>query len=299
MTRHLLARPARDLARLAAALALAAASAPAPALAADAAHPHEQEVRRAASAFSALEHADVAKLSRVLEQLVQDRTLVDAFLASDRRKLLALAKPTFDIMKEEDQITHWYFIGTDRKCFLRVHKPDEHGDLIDRDTLSMAIAKGDLGYGKELGKTAFALRVVRPIRRDGKLVGYMELGEEIDHYFDRMKAQTGDDFGLLVDKEHIDRKELARVRDDDRWDERPDVVLIHTTVWDENRVAIGMPLARLPADGTFVGEWEDGPRRYVGGAFPVKNAVGHVVGALFVRHQIAGPPPRGAAAARK
>lgn len=294
---HAIARPFRKFARLAVGLALAAASAPA--AAAGAATPHEQAVRRAASAFSVLEHADVAKLSRVLEQLVQDRTLVDAFLAGDRAKLLALAKPTFDILRDVDQVTHWYFIGTDRRCFLRVHKPDEHGDVIDRDTLSMAIAKGDLGFGKELGKTAFALRVVRPIRRDGKLVGYMELGEEIDHYFDRMKGQTGDDFGLLVGKQYIDRKELARVRDDDRWDERPDVVLVHSTIWDENRVAIGMPLAQLPADGTFLGAWEEEPRQYVGGAFPVRDATGRVVGALFVRHQIAGPPPRGAAAARK
>jgi hypothetical protein len=127
----------------------------------------------------------------------------------------------------------------------------------------------------------------------------MELGEEIDHFFERMKQQTGDDFGLLADKQHVDRKELARVRNDDRWDERPDVVLINSTMWDEKRIQLGVPLQKLPAQGVFVGEWEDEGKRYVGGAFPVKNAADHVAGALFVRHPIGGPAPAPAAAPAK
>jgi hypothetical protein len=283
------ARLALPLARLALAAALAAGAGSA--LAAGAANHHEADVRRAAASFSEHEKVDVAKLSRVLQQLVQDRALLEPFLARDREKLLAAARPSFEILKEADQVTHWYFITTDGKCFLRVHNPAVSGDAIDRDTLKQAMASGDLGFGKELGKTAFALRVVRPIRTGGKVVGYMELGEEIDHFFERMKQQTGDDFGLLADKQHIDRKELARVRNDDRWDERPDVVLINSTMWDEKRIQLGVPLAKLPAEGVFAGEWQDEGKSYVGGAFPVKNAAGHVVGALFVRHQIAGPRP--------
>ncbi len=66
--------------------------------------------------------------------------------------------------------------------------------MVDRATLTKAIETKGLGAGKELGKTAFALRVVRPwFGQDGKLLGYLELGEEIDHFLGRMKAQTGDD----------------------------------------------------------------------------------------------------------
>jgi hypothetical protein len=280
----------RWLAPLAAAGALPAlAAAASPAAAAAPAKDHEAAVRRAAAAFAELERADVDHLSRVLQQLVQDRTLVEPFLARDRDRLLAAAKPTFEILKEVEQVTHWYFIDPDRKCFLRVHAPSTHGDVIERDTLAQAIAKKDVGSGKELGRTAFALRVVRPIRSGGTIVGYMELGEEIDHLFDRMKVEAGDDFGLLADKEHVDRKELARVRNDDRWDERPDVVLINSTMWDEKRIQIGMPLAKLPPEGAFVGAWRDEEKTFVGGVFPVRNSSGHVVGALFVRHRIPGP----------
>ncbi len=279
-----------------AALACALAAVAAPAAPADPATSHEAEVREAAASFARLEQADVDMLSGKIDQLVGDPALVGPYLARDRAKLLAAARPIFERLKRDAHVTHFYFLDPEpaRTCFLRVHKPEQFGDRVDRDTLTQAIATKKIGSGKELGKTAFALRVVKPIRSGGKVVGYLELGEEIDHFFERMKQQTGDDFGLLVDKQHVDRAELARVRNDDRWDERPEVVLIDSTMWDEKHVAVPGALAKLPAGGALVPGWQEEGRGYVGGAFPVKNAAGHVVGALFVRHQIAGPPPAGA-----
>jgi hypothetical protein len=273
------------LVRVALAAAIAAAL---PAAAAAPTKAHEGVLRRAAAALAKLEQADVDLLSKALDELTADPALVGPFLARDREKLLAAAKPIFEKLRAEDQITHFYFLEPPpaRTCFLRVHAPATFGDVVDRDTFAQAIATKRIGHGKELGKTAFALRVVKPIRSGGEIVGYMELGEEIDHFFDRMRQLAGDDFGLLVDKEHVDRDALARVRNDDRWDERPDVVLINSTMWDEKHIDLGMPLAKLPASGAALKEWQDEGRSYVGGAFPVKNAAGHVVGALFVRHQL-------------
>jgi hypothetical protein len=292
--------PAR-LVPLAAAAALLAAAAPA--LAAKPPRAQEEAVRRAAASFAKLEQHDVDLLSKALDRLVADPALVGPFLARDREALLAAAKPIFEKLAVEDRITHFYFLepAPSRTCFLRVHKPEQFGDVVSRDTLLQAIATEKVGYGKELGKTAFAVRVVKPIRSGGKVVGYMELGEEIDHFFERMKQQTGDDFGLLVDKQHVDRQELARVRNDDRWDERPDVVLINSTMWDEKQIDLGMPLEKLPAKGAVLKEWKAGGRSFVGGAFPVKNAASHVVGALFVRHELGvaapGAAPKAPAAA--
>ncbi len=284
------ARPAPLVATLALATALAA-----PAGAARGATQAQQDaVRAAAAAFEKLERADVEMLSRSLDALVGDPALVGPFLARDREELLRAARPVFERLKAENQITHFYFLDPEpgRTCFLRVHKPEQFGDRVGRDTLTAAIATKTIGAGKELGKTAFALRVVKPIRSGGKIVGYMELGEEIDHFVDRMKQQTGDDFGLFVDKQHVDRAELARVRNDDRWDEHADVVLINSTMWDEKHVDLGMPLGKLPEKGAILGDLEEEKgRRYAAGAFPVRNASGHVVGALFVRHQIGGAPP--------
>ncbi len=248
----------------------------------------EGAVRKAAAVYEWLERQEVKKLAKALDALAADPAFVEPFRARDRKKLLAAAAPVFAKLKAEQGVTHWYFLDPepDRTCFLRVHAPALHGDLVARDTFTLAIDTHDVAFGKELGRTAFALRIVKPIRAGGKVVGYMELGEEIDRFLERMKAQTGDDFGLLVDKRRVDRRELARVRGEDRWDERKDVVLIQSTMWTEQNIDLGMPLAELPDAGTPVREWEDGNRRYGGAAFPVRDAANAVVGALFVRHEL-------------
>jgi len=242
-------------------------------------------VAEAAAAYAALEKADIETLSAELDLLIADPALVEPFAARDRAKLLAAARPKFDKLKAEKMITHWYFIEPEpsQRCFMRVHAPELAGDRITRPTLARAIATKKVGAGKELGQTAFALRVVKPVRAKGQLVGYMELGEEIGQFLTRMKKQTGDDYALLADKERVDRAALASVRKEDRWDERPDVVLIDSTVWNEATVTLGASLAKLPEMGTRLPAWVDGDVRYVGGAFPLRDSSNDVVGALFVR----------------
>jgi hypothetical protein len=248
----------------------------------------QDPVAEAAAAYAALERVDIQKLSAELDQLLADPALVEPFVARDRAKLLAVAKPRFEKLHAGKVVTHWYFIEPEpsQKIFLRVHAPQLFGDRDERPTLGQAIATKRMGAGKELGKTAFALRVVKPIRVHGAIVGYMELGEEIGHVLGRMKAQTGDDYAIFADKGRVDRKALAQIRKEDRWDERPDVVLIESTVWNEATVNLGTPLAKLPADGSRLPPWVDGSVRYVGGAFPMRDAANEVVGALFVRRAV-------------
>jgi hypothetical protein len=250
--------------------------------------PHADAVHRGAAAFQTLERAEIQKLSQALDALSSDPAILKLFQARKRDALLALAAPKFQRLKARQGITHWYFLEPEpvRTVFLRVHTPELYGDYVNRDTFSQAIANHRMGYGKELGKTAFALRVVKPIRVDGRIIGYMEIGEEIDDFLARMKKRTGDDFGLLVDKDRVDRKELARVLKEDRWDERPDVVLVNSTMWNEQMIQLRMPLEKIPADGVVLGEWTDGASRFLGGAFPVHDAAGKTVGALIVRHSL-------------
>lgn len=259
------------------ALLLAAALLPA------AAHAGARDpVAEAAAAYAALEKADLDVLEAELDRLAGDPALVEAFQARDRAKLLGLARPRFERLRAEKGITHWYFIEPSQVCFLRVHAPEKAGDRIERTTLAQAVKAGR-GAGKELGQTAFALRLVKPVRAKGAVVGYVELGEEIGHFLVKMKEATGDDYALLADKAKVDRGALAAVRKEDRWDERPDVVLIDSTVWNEATVNLGAPFAKLPEAGTRLPPWMDGNVRYVGGAFPVRDAANAVVGALFVR----------------
>ncbi|MCC6933984.1 MAG: hypothetical protein IT292_12170 [Deltaproteobacteria bacterium] len=74
-----------------------------------------------------------------------------------------------------------YFITPDRTCILRVHKPEKQGDIINRFTTLEAERTGKLAAGIEIGPLGtFTLRVVNPVYSKGMLVGYLELGKEIE-----------------------------------------------------------------------------------------------------------------------
>jgi hypothetical protein len=190
-------------------------------------------------------------------------------------------------MKQRDRITHWYFIEAEtRTVFLRVHVPELHGDRVDRATLQKAIDTLELGAGKELGQTAFALRAVRPWFHEGKLIGYVELAEEIDHFLTAMKSRTGDEYGLLVKKKFLDEQAWARVLGprSNTWNDRPDVVVVDTTTFTEGIIDYDGDIEALPDRGDALGEVERGDRAYVRGIFPVRDAAGRKVGGLFVLH---------------
>lgn len=138
----------------------------------------------------------------------------------------------FDELKKDYAITHLYFTGTDRVDLLRVHIPNRHGDRIDRGTTLAAEKNGTTAFGVELGPLGtFTLRLVTPWYDDAthQLIGYVELGMEIDRVLQELRDFFGVEVFVLVDKGRLDRKEwedgmrvMGRTPD---WDRFPKVVL--------------------------------------------------------------------------
>jgi len=246
-------------------------------------------LQAAADALAMQERSEVEKLASTLDVLLSNEELRSAFVARDRDRLLSAAAPLFAAIQQRDRITHWYFIEPEpaRSVFLRVHRPDLHGDRVERATLQRAIETRDLAAGKELGQTAFALRVVRPWFHGGKLLGYVELAEEIDHFLGAMKSRTGDDYGLLVNKKFLDEQAWARVLGprSNTWNDRPDVVVVDTTTFTEGIIDFEGDLEAIPERGAMLGEMVRGDRAYVRGIFPVRDAAERKLGALFVLHE--------------
>jgi hypothetical protein len=260
------------------------------------------DLQNAAEAFAAQERGEIEKLATTLDALLANEELRAAFAARDRERLLALSKPLFETMRDRDRITHWYFIAPEpeQTILLRVHRPELHGDRVDRMTLLRAIETKELGAGKELGRTAFALRVVRPWFHEGKLLGYMELAEEIDHFLTAMKSRTGDDYGLVVKKKFLDETRWAQVLGprSNSWNDRPDVVVVDTTTFTDGIAGLDADLEAVPESGLALGEIERGERAFVRGIFPVRDAGGRKVGGLFVQHDFT-PAHAALAAARR
>lgn len=244
-------------------------------------------LRSAASALASYERADSDKLAATLEALAANDELRKAFVRRDRDALLREATPIFERLKARTDITHWYFITPDRTCFLRVHVPGKRGDVIDRLTLTLAERSGEVAAGKELGRTAFALRAVRPWRdANGALIGYLELAEDVDHLLRRMKAGSGDELALAVKKKHLDERRWREVNAParDTWGDRPDVVIVDTTSFTDGLVDYQGDVEQVPAQGLLLEKRVEDGRAFVRGAFPVRDASGRSIGALFVLH---------------
>lgn len=250
-----------------------------------------QAMSAAQAGIATIEAGEVRALGATLLALSGDDALRAAFAARDRAALLAHAAPTFAALAKTHNITHFYFIEPDGTCFLRVHKPEQFGDLIDRATFVRARKTGAMAAGKELGKTGYALRVVEPYRgADGALIGYVELGEEIERYAGLLAGQTGDDVALVATKQRLDRAAYAAVqaaqKRRDNWDDHPDVVVLAASHQVTELARFDLDLPTVPDTGMLLGVVSDGDRTLVRGVVPLVDAAGHKSGGLFVRRDV-------------
>ena len=127
------------------------------------------------------------------------------------------------------RITHWYFTLPDGINLLRVHDPEHSGGQINRWTQKQAMKTGESSWGIELGPLGtFTLRVVKPWKADGQMLGYIELGMEIDHLIPRLQQQLGGDILVVIEKQFIDPIEGRRHYGND-WNRFDDFVVINRT----------------------------------------------------------------------
>lgn len=252
-------------------------------------------VQQDAAVFAQTEKADTAKLSAVNIALQQNDSYRAAFEAKDRARLVALTKGVFSDLKSNFEMTHWYFEepAAQGAVFLRVHKPEQFGDVLKRKTYLAASKNETQAAGLELGATAVALRVVRPYyASDGKtLIGYMETGQEINSFLDAVKRQTGDEVGLLLSKQSMDASGWAAARKsqglEDNWATQANYVLAGVTNPDyADEMVVTQSASTIPANGTVVGLYKEGGRQEVRGVFPVADASGQPIGAVFLEHDL-------------
>jgi signal transduction histidine kinase/PAS domain-containing protein len=149
---------------------------------------------------------DAKVLESQINLLQLDKNLQSAYQLKDRKALLDHAMPFFNAIHSKYQVTHFYFIELDKTCFLRIHNPPRYGDTIPRFTLAGAIEKDTPVYGIELGKFGtFTLRLVYPWRINGELVGYIELGKEIEHITVALNKILGVELFFVIQKSFLNR----------------------------------------------------------------------------------------------
>ncbi len=174
-------------------------------------------------------------LKGVIDLIKRNKNLQKAWLAKDRGELLEHASSIFKKLYSDQEITHFYFIELDGVCFLRVHKPDYHGDAINRSTLNQSIRTVASSGGIELGPFGtLTLRVVHPWWIGGELTGYIEMGVDIERIAPKLMRILGSELLFTVDKSFLDRarweeglKITGRIGD---WDQFPEFVVVNNTL---------------------------------------------------------------------
>lgn len=247
----------------------------------------ELNLQCAETTFQNLEERDINALSSALEVIIQDRTLKNIYLKQNREELFAYSQPLFQKLKKKHGITHWYFIQPNGQVFLRLHDKDIYSDQIDRITFRKAKSTKNVASGIELGKTAFALRAVSPYYSDGKLIGYVELGEEIDRFSKILKSETGDEFIIIGQKDHLDREDWSSARKiaglRDNWNDMENYLVLNSTTGDKRALKPFTEKDMELAGKTSVifRKAKVGAKTLALGGFPLSEASGKQVGTVL------------------
>ena len=178
-------------------------------------------------------------LSLALSTLTLNKDLMSAFKARDRKRLHDMTKSYFEQLRSNYDVTHLYFTGPDRVNILRLHEPDRYGDRIDRFTTLEAEKTGRESQGVELGPLGtLTLRVVTPWYEGERLLGYVELGMEVEHILKELQEILDSRVFIFINKDFIQRKGWeAGIR-----------MLGHKEEWGHfsDTVIAGEPLDRVP-----------------------------------------------------
>ena len=241
--------------------------------------------------FQAELSQDAQLMSGLMDFLEKDKRIQEAWLVRDRKALLDITKPIFEDMRSRYRVTHFYFTDLDSTCFLRVHNPERHGDVIDRFTTADAARTGESTHGTELGNFGtLTLRTVHPWRIDGELVGYMELGEEIKHIAPHLKALLDTELVFCIDKSHLKREEweegLKMMGQKGQWELFPQFVIIDSTLATvPQQLVQNMNLSHAEhVDAQFDVTAEE--RKYRVGAIQILDTGGRDVGDIFAMTDI-------------
>ncbi len=178
---------------------------------------------------------DTDHLQGFIDFITANEKLQNAWLSKDREELLQLSSPILNSLNKLIRVTHFYFITPDKLCFLRVHNPDRCGDIINRFTMNDAASTKTTASGIELGVFGtFTLRVVHPWYINNKLVGYIELGEEIEHLTHDLSNILNAELIFVIDKAYLNRtayeEGLKMLNKSGHWDMLPQHVIIDQTI---------------------------------------------------------------------
>ena len=232
-------------------------------------------------------------LSMAAQPIVANATVQKAMREGDAERLLVDWQPVFETMHWQNKLTQFHFLDSNRVSLVRVHKPEQHGDIITRFTVLKAEQTGKTAFGFELGLlSTFALRVVQPVFEGGVLVGYLELGKDIADIMQTIDNQSGSQLAVVIRKEYLNRQtwedSMRLLRRQTDWDFLPHNVVIYASKGRLPDVFASWAdhAASEQADGETSREIAFDGKDWLVSAAPLHDASGKEVGDLLVMRDV-------------
>jgi len=195
----------------------------------------KQALTSASMELSTLLSQQSAALLALEEVFLRDTDLPASLKSKNRERLLSKYAEIFSQLHERNGITHFYFHDSDRINLVRIHKTKKYGDLIDRFTAKEAERTGQPSSGIEIGPLGtFTLRVVQPVFDSETLVGYIELGKEIEDALIAIQGGNHVEVAVTIRKAVLDRAKwemgMKMLGRESNWDLSADEALVYSSL---------------------------------------------------------------------
>lgn len=221
--------------------------------------------------------------------MMGNAAIEQAFRSGDRNELERHGRGLYEILKRDHRITHLYFDRPDRVNLYRFHSPADFGDQIARATMLQSHAQKSAVHGLELGPLGtLTLRTVMPWRLPERNLGFIEIGEEVEHLIEEVRETLSVDLLVLVNKRYLAREQWRRgqllMGRQGEWDRFASHVV-------QAQTSAGLPaelddrvLARLMAGATA--DLADQGRSLHVALVALRDAGGHHIGELVVLRDV-------------
>ena len=169
------------------------------------------------------------------DMIMAKKEFIKAFKNKDREELAQISIPFFENLRHNFNMTHAYFIEKDRTCFFRGYTPDRFGDVIKHKPLIEAQQLGVESFGIEIGSAGtLTLRFVSPWRVNDEIIGYLQLGMELEHLSKIFAKVLNFDIITTIRKSQSSKEKFEKGRAvyhlSGDWDKYPDVVVVNQTL---------------------------------------------------------------------
>lgn len=166
--------------------------------------------------------------------VASDPSVQKALREKNTTALLQQWQDVFKTMKEKNNLSHFYFLDKNRVCLLRVHNPSKKGDVIERFTAREAEWRRSTSSGLEVGTMGqLTLRCVQPVIVDNEVIGYVEMGKEIEDILHMLHVQSDIDLIMVLHKEGLHQKQweegMEMFNREAHWNMLPSDVLIYSS----------------------------------------------------------------------